>query len=243
MALAAGYSAVYPRASPGGWQLIGRTEQPMWDLAAGPAGAGHVPASGCGSWSAPHDPRSSRSSRPVRSRPSRTSGRPGRAAWGVGRSGAADRASAALANRLVANPASAAVLEVTLGGLSLRAHVALTMALTGADARGSVGGRPVAWGAPFAVPAGAVLALGTPATGLRTYLGVRGGIDVPPVLGSRSYDVLARLGPRPLAAGDRLPVGPEPHGWPDVDVAPARRRAVAAEPDGAVRADRLGRPP
>ena len=46
--------------------------------------------------------------------------------------------------------------------------------------------------------------------GARVYVGVRGGITVPPVLGSRSADTLAGLGPAPLAAGDALPVGPEP---------------------------------
>jgi allophanate hydrolase subunit 2 len=52
---------------------------------------------------------------------------------------------------------------------------------------------------------------------LRTYLAVRGGVDVPAVLGSRSYDVLGRLGPRPIQDGDELAVGPPPRRWPQVD--------------------------
>jgi biotin-dependent carboxylase-like uncharacterized protein len=59
----------------------------------------------------------------------------------------------------------------------------------------------------FGVPAGAVLRIGTPVGGLRTYLAVQGGIDVPAVLGSRSADLLSRLGPAPLRAGDLLPLG------------------------------------
>ncbi|RBY95944.1 allophanate hydrolase subunit 2 family protein [Blastococcus sp. TF02-8] len=147
-------------------------------------------------------------------------GRPGWAAIGVTRSGAADRASAALAGRLVGNDPGAAVLETTAGGLRVRAGRALLVALTGAPAAALVDGRPVPWNAPFPLPAGAELALGTPAVGLRSYLAVRGGIDVPPVLGSRSTDTLSGLGPAPLRAGDRLPLGPPGEAQPLVDVAP-----------------------
>jgi len=80
--------------------------------------------------------------------------------------------------------------------------------------------------APVLLRAGSRLALGAPARGLRTYLAVRGGLDVPPVLGSRSTDLLAGLGPPPLAPGDVLPVG-QPHlPLPDVEV------AAVAEPTG-----------
>jgi biotin-dependent carboxylase-like uncharacterized protein len=67
---------------------------------------------------------------------------------------------------------------------------------------------------------GQVLALGVPASGLRTYLAVRGGVAVAPVLGSRATDVLSGIGPAPLAVGDVLAVGPEPSTFPVVDVAP-----------------------
>jgi biotin-dependent carboxylase-like uncharacterized protein len=147
-------------------------------------------------------------------------GRPGLARWGVGRSGAADRGAAALANRLVANPEGAAVLELTMGGLVVRADAALTVALTGAETDGLLEQAGVPFGSPLAMAAGSVLRLGSPVVGLRTYLAVRGGVDVPPVLGSRSYDLLARLGPPPLRAGDVLPVAADPKGWPKVDLAP-----------------------
>ena len=147
-------------------------------------------------------------------------GRPGRAALGVGPSGAADRAALRLANRLVGNPEGAAALEVTLGGLEVRAGDELVVALTGAPSPAAVDGRAVASYAVVALRAGQLLTLAAPLTGLRTYVAVRGGIDVPAVLGSRSTDVLAGIGPPALAAGDTLPVGHPPPGFPAVDVAP-----------------------
>ncbi len=128
-------------------------------------------------------------------------GRPGYAHLGVGRSGAADRAALRLANRLVGNAESAAVLEVTLGGLVFVTTQAATVALTGAPCPG-----PLGWGAAVTVAAGEVITLGRPTTGVRSYLAVRGGIAVPPVLGSASTDTLGRLGPAPLEAGQRLAV-------------------------------------
>ena len=140
-------------------------------------------------------------------------GRPGQGALGIGRSGACDRAAMRLANRLVGNDPDAAVLEVTLGGLVLRAGADLVVATTGARCSG-------AHNAPTALRAESELRLGLPPTGLRTYVAVRGGIAVEPVLGSRSTDLLSGLGPPALSAGDVLPVG-EPTGpMPGVDLAP-----------------------
>lgn len=147
-------------------------------------------------------------------------GRPGRAAIGVGRSGACDRASYRLGNRLLGNPADAAALEVTLGGLVVRAEGDVLLVATGARCPGAP------HNAPLLLRSGEALRLGPPASGLRTYLAARGGIDVPPVLGSRSTDVLGGIGPEPLQAGDRLPVG-EPHDEPPgVDVAPVAEPTV-----------------
>jgi biotin-dependent carboxylase-like uncharacterized protein len=145
-------------------------------------------------------------------------GRPGLAALGVGRSGAADRRSLRLANRLVGNPEGAAAIEITLGGLAVRFDRLTRVALAGApcDAR-------IAMNAPAYLPAGAELRLGTPEAGLRTYLAVAGGIDVPAVLGSRATDTLAGLGPERLRTGMRLPLGPARGEPPGVDAAPVRR--------------------
>jgi biotin-dependent carboxylase-like uncharacterized protein len=149
-------------------------------------------------------------------------GRPGLGALGVGHSGAADAPALRLANRLLGNPESAAALEVTFGGLQVRAHGGMSVALTGAPCAVTVDGRHEG---PYGVvwlPDGATLRLGTPGTGLRSYLGVRGGMEVEPRLGSRSADTLAALGPDPLVPGDRLPVGPACGALPGVDVAPVR---------------------
>ena len=142
-------------------------------------------------------------------------GRPGQAALGVGRSGACDRRAHALANRLVGNPPGAAVLEVTFGALELRARGDLLLATAGARCAG-----PWPHAAPTRLRDGEVLRLGPPVTGVRTYVAVRGGLDVAPVLGSRSTDVLAGLGPPVPEPGDLLAVGPATGPLPVVDVAP-----------------------
>jgi biotin-dependent carboxylase-like uncharacterized protein len=131
-------------------------------------------------------------------------GRAGYAALGVPRAGAFDRTALRLANRLVGNPDDRAAIEVTLGGLQVRLVDPATVALTGAACPGAPD-----WGAAVSLPAGTVIRLGAPATGLRSYLAVRGGVVTPRVLGSRSTDTLSGLGPPPLRAGDRLPIGPE----------------------------------
>lgn len=129
-------------------------------------------------------------------------GREGYAALGVARSGAFDRAALRLANRLVGNPDSHAAIEVTLGGLHVRLTRPMTIALTGAVCPGAPD-----WGVPVTLPAGAVVRLGPPEAGLRSYLAVRGGIRVEPTLESCSADTLSGLGPPPLRPGDRLEVG------------------------------------
>ncbi len=140
----------------------------------------------------------------------------------MGRSGAADRGALRLANRLVGNPEDAAGLEMPLGGVELEFGRTATCALAGADCPAWAADRPVAGNTPFTVPAGARLRLGTPGRGLRVYLAVRGGLDVPAVLGSRSTDTLAGLGPARLTAGRLLPVGTAATGWPAAEHAPRR---------------------
>ncbi|WP_062137313.1 biotin-dependent carboxyltransferase family protein [Demequina aestuarii] len=139
-------------------------------------------------------------------------GRPGFAHLGVPRAGALDAPAAALANRLVGNPAGAAVLETTATGCTLRATGPVLVAVTGAPCSVFIG--PVLGGmapAPFASPVrlatGQTLELGSPARGVRSYVAVRGGIAIEPVLGSRSTDTLSALGPSPLAVGEQVPVG------------------------------------
>jgi biotin-dependent carboxylase-like uncharacterized protein len=148
-------------------------------------------------------------------------GRPGLGHLGVGRSGAADRRSHTLANRLVANPDDRATLEVTLGGLRVQVlGGAVDVAVTGADPHPSADGIPFGLNSLHRVEEGQILSLGTPARGLRSYLAVRGGIAVPAVLGSRSFDTLSGIGPPPPRRGDVLPIGPPAGGFPGVEQAP-----------------------
>jgi biotin-dependent carboxylase-like uncharacterized protein len=147
-------------------------------------------------------------------------GRPGHAHLGVGRSGAADRASLRLANRLVGNAEGAAGIEVVLGGFAVRTDHPLLVALTGATCPVRVAGRSRGMYGPVQLADGDRLELGSPTAGLRTYLAVRGGVEVLPVLGSRSTDTMSGLGPDPLSEGDALPVGDEHGAAPGVDLAP-----------------------
>lgn len=139
-------------------------------------------------------------------------GRPGYGHLGVPRSGAADAPSLRLANRLVGNPEGAAAIELTFGGARLRLRTGAWTAVTGAPCPLELllPGRTVQQGmdAPFWIPSGGELWVAAPGSGLRTYVAVRGGLDVPPTLGSRSTDSLCGLGPPPLRAGTLLPVGP-----------------------------------
>lgn len=148
-------------------------------------------------------------------------GRPGLAHMGVTRSGAADRRAHTLANRLVANPGERATVEVTFGGFSARVHGGdVAIAVTGADTDPAVNGKPFGTNSIHYAHDGQVISLGAPHSGLRSYLAVRGGIDVAPVLGSRSHDVMSSIGPAPLRAGDVLPVGAHTADFPEIDQAP-----------------------
>lgn len=140
-------------------------------------------------------------------------GRPGFAHLGVPRSGALDRPALRAANALVGNDSGAAGgsgaagLEITLTGCRLRFTAPAVIAVTGAPARVRLDNVEVPFGTLVEVPAGGTVHIGRTVYGVRTYLAVAGGIDVPPVLGSRSTDTLSGLGPKPLRDNDILPVG------------------------------------
>jgi biotin-dependent carboxylase-like uncharacterized protein len=161
-------------------------------------------------------------------------GRPGWAHLAVSPSGAADPDALDLANRLVGNRPGTAAVEATLGGLVVRAVTGVVVAVAGPPVEVRVGGTGVGAGRAVSLTAGDELALGVPARGLRNYLAVRGGVEVPVVLGSRSTDTLGGLGPPPLAPGDRLVVGPEPTDLPAPDqvplVAPDEPAVLALRP-------------
>jgi len=156
-------------------------------------------------------------------------GRPGHAAWGVSASGAADPLSLRAGNLLVGNPEGAGALELTLQGGALRFDDEALVAVTGSDLSPTIESgaarRPLALWAAEPVAAGTVVRFGTTRSGARSYLCVRGGIDLPPVLGSVSTHLLTGLGGfegRALRSGDRLPIGLDPG-------APARRMRIGAD--------------
>ncbi|PNI08522.1 urea amidolyase [Arthrobacter sp. AFG7.2] len=236
VALAGNFSAVYPRRSPGGWQLIGHTATRMWDLQREQPAlvrpgttVQYVAVRELVDIASAHEDRLDQADLPDQEVPVppgpalevvspgpqaliQDLGRPGLGDLGVSPAGAADTASARQANRLVGNLPTDAVIENILGGLAVQARGELTLALSGApvpaEIRSEGGSRKAPMYTPFPLHDGERLHLGMPHAGLRTYLAVRGGIDVPPVLGSRSTDLMSGIGPAPLAAGTVLPVSP-----------------------------------
>ncbi len=141
-------------------------------------------------------------------------GRRGWAHLGVPRAGALDRGAAALARRLVGGAAGDAVLETTIGGVVLRTRRAVTLAVTGATCEVRVGRLAVDHSAAVTVLADSVVTVGPALAGVRSYVAFAGGIRAEPVLGSRSTDTLAWVGPPRLAAGQVLDLGPALR-WPD----------------------------
>ncbi len=229
--LAGPFSAVYPRRSPGGWRLVGRTDAVLW------AGESERPAllapgdvvsyravreAARTAQSAPEpvaehadrDPVPAAEDRHQEDRTASTrtvlrvedpglltliedAGRPGHGGLGVSPSGAADAASARVANTLVGNRPGAPVLEI-VGGARFTVHADVVVAVTGA-----AGGTRAA---PRLLRAGEELVL-EPAPDLaRSYVAVRGGVSAAQEVGSASADVLAGLGPGPLFAGAEIAV-------------------------------------
>jgi biotin-dependent carboxylase-like uncharacterized protein len=138
-------------------------------------------------------------------------GRPGFRDSGMPLAGAMDRHALASANLLVGNDPGAAAVELTLVGGTWRFDSDLLAALAGADMAATIDGAPVAPWSSFLARAGSQLAFRPARTGVRNYLALRGGVDVPVVMGSRSTYARAGVGGlhgRLLASGDRLPVGP-----------------------------------
>ena len=175
-------------------------------------------------------------------------GRPGFERFGIPPGGAADWFAARVANKLVGNRPDAALLECTAAGPTLRFDVDGIVAVTGGHCAGAAAWQSVR------IARGSSLAVGTIAPGLRTYVAVRGGIDVPLVLGSRSFCQRGTFGGgygRPLTVGDRLAIGrmaePEPvsEPWPESHRLPLRGpwevRVIAGPQEDAFAGDALER--
>jgi KipI family sensor histidine kinase inhibitor len=219
-------TGVYPRQSPGGWQLIGRTGLQIFDpfrtpvsifspgdrvkfVAVKEIGVDHRRAV---------DPPS-----PIRDpfggvtvlapgffTTVQDSGRWGHQDRGVPVAGPMDGRSCRLANALAGNSPDAAALETTLAGPELRFERPVRVAIAGADLSASVDGAVMAVDSARECAAGSVLRFGERRCGIRGYVAFDGGIDVPRVLGSRATHVVSELGGvtgRALKAGDRLRLG------------------------------------
>ncbi|KAF4976777.1 hypothetical protein FZEAL_6610 [Fusarium zealandicum] len=139
---------------------------------------------------------------------------PGRTGYwdaGIPPSGPMDSYSFRLANRIVNNPASAAGIECTLRGPSLKFHCDALVAVTGGTVAVTVDGEPAPQNQAFGIQAGQVLSIGVVEHGHRVYLAVQGGIGVPVVMGSRATFELGKLGGfsgRKLQHGDILAIRP-----------------------------------
>lgn len=157
------------------------------------------------------------------------SGRFGVRHLGVTQGGPADLHAWAWANRLAGNVWGTPVLEITFGGLELRAECDLTIAVAGADLSATHNKQPLSLWRRVTIRQGDQIAFGTPARGLRAYLAVAGGFSALPVLGSVACVVREQLGGfdgqgRRVAEGDQLTIGSASHARPDMDEAPASER-------------------
>lgn len=234
VALGGGFAAVYPQATPGGWQLLGRTGVALFDPGTPPYAllapgrrvrlvpTDEVPEAP-GAFARPvltgDGPRRLVVERGGTCSLVEDEGRIGTASLGVPRAGFADPLAARLANRLLGNAEDAALVEVTLAGPKLRATADVQVVVVGDPERPGmvevrVDGRPVPERTVLPLAAGQALDVGSCADAVRAVVAVEGGLRTPLVLGSRSSDQLCGLGPGALSEGDVLEIGPagRPHG-------------------------------
>lgn len=246
--LAGEFSGIYPRSSPGGWQLIGNTTVALWDEtrehpallqpgtrvrfveattdAEAPPVAQPRPVEPVET-ERPHETWSGSTGstgsggmpaleilEPGLRTTLQDAGRSGHAHLGVPESGAMDRHALRRANTLLGNAAGRAALECSYGGLTVRAHGNLVIAVTGAasalEIESERGTRPAPSERPVALDDGERLRITPPSAGVYAYLAVRGGFDTATVLGSASSDTLSSVGPPQLRDGDTLTIGTRP---------------------------------
>ncbi len=223
-------TGIYPRESPGGWQIIGRTVLQVFDAERTPpalfapgdevrfvpvavdvaAGFSRLNASATSRLKATPTNRWVTVLRPGLLTTVQDSGRWGYQDQGVPVSGPMDPVAHRLANAVVGNPRDAAALEATLLGPELLLEQDTTIAVAGADLRPTLGGSDLPQDTPVRCRAGAVLRFGERRSGARACVAFDGGIATAPVLGSRATHLLSALGGvegRALKAGDRIPLG------------------------------------
>ena len=241
VALAGSQAAIYPLASPGGWQVIGRTPLSLFDPRRSPPAllaigdrVRFVPVPAAefesGRVGVPQ-PRSGDAARGIRvvaagfQTTVQDLGRAGYAHLGVSASGAADPFSMRAGNRIVGNAEGAPAIEMTLVGGTFVFEAATVVAVTGSDFAPTLDGRALPLWRPVEILPGRAVTFGATRGGARCTLCVRGGVRVGPVLGSASTHLtsgLGGLGGRAIRSGDSLDIGDavgEPGkrltGWPE----------------------------
>lgn len=220
-------AGIYALPTAGGWNLIGRTPYPLFDRSRDDpvqlrmGDQVRFRRMDATEWREPDVPEQAVDARfqkgpievlsPGMQTTVQDAGRFGHGRTGFAPNGAADRRSLMAANRAVGNPDNAPGLEITLSGPHLRFHRRMTIALAGADLGPLLNGLALPMGRAQDVMPGDELSFQRPKGGMRAYLAVAGGIDVPLVMGSASTDLTAGVGGymgRALASGDRLANGP-----------------------------------
>jgi KipI family sensor histidine kinase inhibitor len=231
--LAGNFSGVYPQVSPGGWQLIGTTPVKMWDITRNPPAyfqPGYrvrfvdlAKAKTQLSVAMPAEPADAPQAEPAGENAQfsvtaallpasfQDLGRYGQTGQGVSASGALDRGAFKTANRMVGNDETTPCLELMGGGFSFRSNARAVIGVAGAPCaitiRTAEGKALTARTyAPLALAAGDEVIFSAPASGVRSYLAVRGGFKVTKILGSAATDTLALVGPAPVQAGSVLTI-------------------------------------
>lgn len=228
--IAARQTGIYPVAAAGGWRLIGRASQQLFDPERDPPAliapgdrVRFVPVSELPE--GPSEPRAAaRSGSPVaRVREPgllttvQDAGRPGWRRFGVCAAGPLDAPAHAAANRAAGNAPAAAALECTVAGPTLEFVAPVRFAIAGADLgavleRADLGAWPVPLGSPVLARPGNVLRFAGRRSGCRAYIALQGGIGAALVMGSRATDLQSGFGGfagRPLRAGDEIALGHE----------------------------------
>lgn len=238
-------TGIYPAASPGGWQLIGRTPLRLFDphreqpalvepgntvrfVPVSPERFAELEQANAAAHAARPAYMEGRAGvrvlQPGLATTVQDLGRRGYQAYGVSVAGAADFWSLMVGNWLLGNRARTSALEITISGPEVEFTGVLAFCITGAPipaelipADGSPARQLDGWSTLLAGP-GDRVRIGTASAGCRSYLCVAGGFDLPPVMGSLSEDLFGKVGPLggPLKSGDWLPAGLPLHSPADV---------------------------
>ena len=224
VAIAELQTAIYPRTTPGGWNIIGRSPNVLFDIEHNPPGlfmAGdqmqieeisldefqrldkqfHPPEiiRALDKDKASIELLQSGTFTSIQDNP-----RSGLSHWAVGPGGACDLSSLHLANALVGNPLDAAAIEMTSSGPSLLFHETTCIAWVGAECDGIIDGQRIPGNRPIWLKKGTTLKFSSLNPGFRTVLAIGGGLKVPNILGRAGSHISADIGPKRLEKGDLL---------------------------------------